>query len=139
MVVMAVSTAEVEGKSKKRSSDTDADSAVMTVAETHGGWRAVGGVDRAGRDTDGSSDIHRLLVDYYRRRCLHEHGLALIDDRLGLHIHGLGVLVLDDDRMVGGAGGRTINNCLCGGDASQSSHRSETEDCECLFHILAVH
>lgn len=136
MVAMAVSAAEVEGESKKRSGDPNGDSAVMTVPETHDGRRAIEG---ARHDIDRRRcHVNRLLVDDRWRR-LHEHRLALIDDRPGLHIHGLGVLVLDDDRMVGGASGRTINNCLCGGDASQSSHRSETEDCECLFHILAVH
>jgi hypothetical protein len=135
MLAIAVTTAEIEGESKGRSGDTDADSAKRTVPETHGGWRAV---DGARRDADRRGDIDRLLADD-RRWSWNEHGLGLVYDRLGLHKHGLGVWVLHDDRRIGNTGGRTINNCLCGGDASQSSHRSETEDCECLFHVLAVH
>ena len=133
--MMAVPAAEVESESKKRSGDVDADSAVMTEAETHGGRRII---DGARRDADWRSHIHRLLADD-RRRDLHEHWLGLIDDRLGLHIHGLGVLVLNDNRVDGCAGDRSITGGMSGDAAGQTGHRSETEDCECLFHILAVH
>ena len=134
--MMTVSAAEVESESKKRSGDADVYSTVMTEAETHDGRRAI---DGSGRDKDWRRcHVHRLLVDDRWGR-LHEHGLSLIDDRLRLHIHGLGVMVLNDNRIDGCAGDRSITGRMTGDAAGQTGHRSETEDCECLFHILAVH
>ena len=134
--MMAVSAAEVESKTKKRSGDADVDSAVMTEAETHGGRREI---DGSRRDTDRRRcHVNRLLVDNRWRR-LHKHRLGLIDDRLRLNIDRLGVLVLNDNRVNGCAGDRSITGRMSGDAAGQTGHGSETEDCECLFHILAVH
>ena len=134
--MMTVSAAEAESEAKKRSSDADVHSAAMTETETHGGRRAIDGMRR---DEDWRRcHIHRLLVEDRRGR-LHEHGLSLVDDRLRLHIDRLGVVVLNDNRIDGCAGDRSITGRMSGDAAGQTGHRSETEDYECLFHILAVH
>ena len=133
--MVAVSAAEVKSESEKRSGDADVYSAVMTEAEAHGGWRAI---DGSRCDTDRGCHVDRLLVDNRRRR-LHKHRLGRIDDRLRLNIDRLGVLVLNDNRVDGCASDRSISGRMSGDVAGQTGHRSETEDCECLFHILAVH
>ena len=134
--MIAVSATEADSESKKRRGNANVHSAVMTESEAQGGRRAI---DGAGRDIDWRRcHVHRLLVDDWWGR-LHEQRLALIDDRLRLHIHGVGVLVLNDNRIDGCAGDRSITGRMSGDAAGQTGDRSETEDCECLFHILAVH